>query len=288
MNNNQNGNKPTKRTKWVAGTAVVAAISLMAMGTSALASSDRSVFKSFFNGNTEISAGSATLINQSKVMAGMKTTVEESIIAGNGAIIIVSFENEDGTVFPQDAAIAALELNWAKDASYMVEQRVTEDGKKIIAMFDVDTPSSLKGKKVTIQADAVVNNITGAVIAKGPFQNTFTAQESSTSYTIGVDHTLSQQQEKLSLQTINLSTIGIGIEGNRLDGHSDQLPEYNPKISISTSDGKETELYLGSTSTSDRGFEWHYNLNKEGKKVFLDAALITSISIDGLIIPVAK
>ncbi|MNH28778.1 hypothetical protein D3C79_889680 [compost metagenome] len=123
----------------------------------------------------------------------------------------------------------------------MVEQRVTEDGRKIIAMFDVDTPSSLKGKKVTIKADAVVNSITGAVIAKGPFHNTFTAQESSTSYNIGVDQTLSQQQEKLSVQTINFSTIGIGIEGKRLDGHSDQLPKYNPKISISTSDGNETE-----------------------------------------------
>lgn len=290
MNNNQNGNKTTKkeRNKWVVGTAVVATISLMAMGTSALASSDRDVFKGFFNGNNEITAESATLIHQSNVMAGIKTTVEESIIGGNSAIIIVSFENEDGTAFPQDAAMAALEINWAKDASYMVEQRVTEDGKKIIAMFDVDTPSSLKGKKVTIQADAVVNNITGAIIAKGPFQNTFTAQESSTSYTIGVDQTLSQQQEKLSVQAVNFSTIGIGIEGKRLDGHSDQLPKYNPKISISTSDGNETELYLGSTSTSDRGFEWHYNIDKEGKKVFLDAALITSISIDGHIIPVAK
>ncbi|CAH1220731.1 hypothetical protein PAECIP111892_04907 [Paenibacillus auburnensis] len=290
MNNNQNGNKTTKkeRKKWVVGTAVVATISLMAMGTSALASSDRDVFKGFFKGNTEISAGSATLINQSSVMAGIKTTVEESIIGGNSAIIIVSFEHEDGAVFPQDAAIATLELDWAKDASYMVEQRVTEDGKKIIAMFDVDTPSSLKGKKVTIKADAVVNSITGAVIAKGPFHTTFTAQESSTAYNIGIDQTLSHQQEKLSLQTINFSTIGIGIEGERLDGHSDQLPEYNPKISISTSDGKETELYLGSTSTSDRGFEWHYNLDKEGKRIFLDTAVITSISIDGHIIPVTK
>ncbi|MEK4061591.1 MULTISPECIES: hypothetical protein [Paenibacillus] len=288
MNNNQDGNKTTKnaRKKWVVGTAI-AAISLMAMGTSALASTDKAVFKEFFNGNTEISRESATLINQSKVTAGIKTTVEESIIGENSAMIIVSFENEDGTVFPQDAAIATPELNWAKDASYMVEQRVTEDGKKIIAMFDVDTPSPLKGKKVTIKADAVVNN-TGAVIAKGPFQNTFTAQESSTSYNIGIDQTLSQQQEKLSIQTINISTIGIGIEGNRLDGQTDQLPKYNPKVSISTSDGKDTELHLGSASTLDQGFKWNYNLDREGKKVFLNTAKITSISIDGHIIPVTK
>ncbi|MNY62557.1 hypothetical protein D3C86_1993910 [compost metagenome] len=58
----------------------MATISLMAMGTSALASSDRDVLKGFFNGNNEISAGSATLINQSNVMSGIKTTVEESII----------------------------------------------------------------------------------------------------------------------------------------------------------------------------------------------------------------
>lgn len=47
MNKNQNGNKTTmkERKKWVVGTAVAATISLMAMGTSALASSDRDVFK---------------------------------------------------------------------------------------------------------------------------------------------------------------------------------------------------------------------------------------------------
>lgn len=290
MNINQNGNKTTKKTKkkWAAGTAVAAAVSLMAMGTSALASSEKDVFKEFFNGNAIISGEATTLMNQSKVMAGIKTTVEESIIGGNSGIIIVSFENEDGTVFPQDAAIAALELHWTKDASYMVEQRVTEDGKKIIAMFDVDTPSRLKGKKVTIKGNAVVNTTTEAVIAQGPFHSTFTAQESGKSYTIEVKQPLSGQQEKMSVQTVQLSAIGIGIEGNRTDGHTDQLPQYGPKVSISTSDGKETELYLGSTSTSDQGFEWHYNLDQEGNRIFLDTAAITSISIDGHTIPVAS
>lgn len=287
MNNKQDGNK-TKNKKWVAGTAVMAAISMMAIGTSALASSDRNMFEGFFNGNAEISAGTATIMNQSKVMEGIKTTVEESIIGGNSALIIVSFEKEDGTVFPQDAAMATLELDWAKDASYMVEQRVTEDGSKIIAMFDVDTPSSLKGKKVTVKADALVNSTTGAVIVKGPFTNTFTAQESSSSFRIGIDQTLLLHQEELSIQTLNVSAIGIGVEGSRLDGHTDQLPEYNPELIISTSDGKKTVLYLGSTSTSDQGFEWHYNVDKEGRRVLLEAAKITGISIDGHTIPVTK
>lgn len=290
MNNNQKSSQRAKNTrkKWVAGTAIAATVSLMAMGTSALASSDKDAFKEFFNGNAGIPGQSTTLINESRVMAGIKTTVEESIIGGNSAVIIVSFEKEDGTVFSQDAAMAALELKWAKDASYMVEQRVTEDGKKIIAMFDVDTPSSLKGKKVTIKADAVVNTATEAVIAEGPFHNTFTAQESGTSFNIGIDHTLSQQQEEMSLESVHISTIGIGIKGVRTDGHSDELPQYSPRVSITTSDGKETELSLGSTSSSKRGFEWHYNLDKEGKRVFLDAAMIISISVDGQITPVTN
>ncbi len=289
MNNNQNSNETTKNTrkKWVVVTTIAASISLMAMGTSVLASSDKDVFKGFFNGNAEIT-GKSTSIHQSNVMAGIKTTVEQSIIGGNSAIIMVSFEKEDGTVFPQDASMSALELKWAKDASYMVEQRVTEDRKKIIAIFDVDTPSSMKGKKVSIKANAVVNNATEAVIAEGPFRNTFTAQESGKSYTIEIDQTLSQQQEEMSMQSINISAIGIGIEGIRTDGHRDELPKYNPKVSISTSDGKETELYLGSTSTSDQGFEWHYNVDQESKRVFLDAEKITSVSIDDQLIPVTN
>lgn len=290
MNNNQKNSQTAMnpRKKWVAGTAIAATVSLMAMGTSALASSDKDILKEFFNGNGGISGASTTLINESNVMAGVKATVEESIIGGNNATIAVSFEKEDGTVFPPEAAMAPLELQWAKNASYMVEQRVTEDGKKIIAMFDVDTPSSMKGKKVTVKADAVVNTNTGAVIAEGPFQTKFTAQESGTSYTIALDQRLSQQQEEMTLGSVHISTIGIGIEGVRTDGHSDQLPQYSPKVSITTSDGKETELYAGSTSTSERGFEWHYDLDKEGKRVFLDAAMITSISIDGQITPVTQ
>lgn len=289
MNNKHASKKTTKnaKKKWVVGTAVIA-ITVMAMGTSALASSEKDYFEVFFNGNAEMSGQSNTLINQSRVMDGIKTTVEESIIGGNSAIIIVSFEKDDGTAFPQDAVIATPELKWAKDASYMVEQRVTEDSKKIIAMFDVDTPSSLNGKSVTIKADAVVNTNTGAVIVEGPFHNTFTAQESSTSRNIEVDQMLIQQQEELSLQNINISAIGISIEGNRLDNQTEQLPRYNPNVSVTTSDGKVIELHSGSTSTTDRGFKWNYNLDQEGNKVFLNTETVLSISIDDNIIWVTK
>jgi len=290
MNSNQQGNKLTKnaRKKRFVGTAIVTAVLLMAMGSSVLASSEKDSFTLFYKGDSKNSGEFPTLINQSKVVSGVKTTVEESIIGGNSAMIMVSFENEDGTVFPKDAAIANLELKWAKDASYMVEQRVTEDGKKIVAMFDVDTPSSLNGKKVTIQADSIVNSATGDIIVEGPFSNTFKAQESSSSYNIEIDQTISVKQEEMSIQTVNVSTLGIGIEGNRLDGHTDQLPKYNPKVSIVTSDGKEIELYLGSTSTSAHGFQWNYNLDQEGERVFLNTALIASISIDERNISVIK
>ena len=290
MNYKQNGNKTKKNSgkRLILGVTALMAAGIMAVGTTALASSEKENFSIFFNGNTEISEGSSTLIHQSNVMAGIKVTIEESIVGGNSAIIIASFENEDGTAFPQDAALAKPELVWKNDASYMVEQRMTADGKKIIVMFDIDTPSSLHGKKVTIKADAVVNSNTDTVIVKGPLKHKFTAQENSTSYNIAIDQTLSQQQEMLSIHNMTISPIGIGIQGDWLAGEGDQLPKYNPKVSIMTSDGKTTDLYVGSTSTIDQGFQWKYNLDQDGNKIFLDTATIISVSIDGTIVQATK
>lgn len=287
MNNKQKVRQPAKK-KWAVGAAIVAAISLTAMGTSALASPDHGIFKLFAGGNTGITDGAVTAVNQSAVQAGIVATVEQSMIGGNSALIVVSFAKEDGTLFPKNAVIPALELHGDKEVSFMVEQRVTADGKKLIAMFDVETPASLNGKKLTVKADAIEDADTGAVLAKGPFKNTFRAEESSSSYNIAIDHTLSHQQEQLSIQAGNISAIGVALEGKRITGPTDQLPEYSPKVSVTTKDGQKTELYLGSTSTTDRGFEWHYNLDKEGQRVFLDAAAVTSLSVDGHNIEVTK
>ncbi|WP_405106606.1 hypothetical protein MHH28_25215 [Paenibacillus sp. FSL K6-1217] len=287
MNNNQKVRQPAKK-KWALGAAIVATISLTAMGTSALASPDHGFFKLFTGGNAGITEGAVTAIHQSTVQAGIVATVEQSIIGGNSALIVVSFAKEDGTLFPKKAVIPALELHGDKDVNYMVEQRVTADGKKIIAMFDVETPASLNGKKLTVKADAIEDNDTRAILVKGPFKNSFTAEESNSSYNIAIDHTLSHQQEQLSIQAGNISAIGVALEGKRVTGPTDQLPEYSPQVSVTTKDGQKTVLYLGSTSTTDRGFEWHYNLDKDGQRVFLDAAEVTSLSVDGHIIPVTK
>ncbi|HIW33093.1 MAG TPA: DUF4179 domain-containing protein [Candidatus Paenibacillus intestinavium] len=284
MQKNQTGKTSMKSFK----RGMVVAIALLTVGTTAYAAPNAENFKMFFGKKANVAEQSKSVINETQVVDGIKMTVEESIIGGNSAIIMATFEKEDGSTFPQDAVIQAPELKWSKDASYMVEQHITEDGQKIITMFDVDTAKSIDGHKVTITADAIVHAQTEDIISKGPFKNVFIAQESSKSHVEEMDMRLLLQAEELELHDVTISALGIGIEGKRINGNVDELPQNSPNIFLTTTDGMVIELHLGSTSTTDIGFSWNYNLDRNGNRIFLDVETIKSITIENEIIQVTQ
>lgn len=260
------------------GLVVAAALLVIGTSTSVLAAQNTDYISMFFNNKGASSLANNTTNNQVAIQSGIKMKIEDSISGGKSSIIIVSFEKADGSTFPKDAFILNLEVETKKDVSYMVEQRVTEDGKKLIAMFDVDTTISLDGEKVTVKADAIVEEKTNETIAKGPFTNKFIAQENAKN--INVDLTISNQKEELALKQVYVSTIGIGIEGKRLDGNTEYLPKKNPKVKVITKDDKVIELSLSSTSTTDLGFKFQYSLDQDGDRIFLDKNNIKTIEID--------
>jgi hypothetical protein len=257
-----------------------AAIIVIGTSTTVAASQEKGYFSEFFGGVTNSFVKDTE--NQMVVKSGIKMRIEESLSGGKSSLIIVSFENVDGTDFPEGAAISNLELDVRHGASYMVEQKLTEDRKKMIAVFDVDTSNSLEGKSIRINADDIVNGNTGEVIADGPFKNKFTAHDRSDK--IDVDLTLKQQNEEVELQTLYVSAVGLGIEGSRKDGQTEYLPTISPKVMVMTSDDRIIELSIGSTSTTDIGFKWQYSLDPEGNRVFLNKSSIKSIIINDQII----
>ncbi len=280
MNKNKSGKKNLMNMK----RKIITGVSLLVIGTSTTvaASQHTDYFNDFFGGMANSFVKETH--DQVVVEAGIKMKIVESVSGEKSSLVFVSFEKEDGTGFPDGAAISDLELDMKQDVSYMVEQRLTEDRKKIIALFDIDTASSLEGKSVTVKAGAIVDDVTGEVLAGGPIKNKFTAHDRSDRYDI--DLTLTQQNEKVGLKTIYVSAIGIEIEGERLDDQTSYLPEIAPVVKVITNDNQMMELSVGSTSTTDVGFKWQYSLDGKGKRVFLDKAEIKKIMINDQIITV--
>ncbi|QCR32467.1 hypothetical protein [Lysinibacillus sp. SGAir0095] len=217
----------------------------------------------------------------SKVISGIEMEVEESIIGGKTALIIVSFEKEDGTAFSGDIIIPTLELDLKQNASYMVEQQMTEDHKKLITMFDIDTTKNIDGEKITIMADSIVDRHTDNVIADGPFHLSFEADESKTSKNIKTSINLSAEHENLALRQFNISANGIGVEGTRLNGEKDVLPKYSPSLTVTTLDNNTFELKPSSTSSTKSGFKWQYNINENEERILLNNENIKTLIIDG-------
>ncbi|MED3571050.1 hypothetical protein [Cytobacillus praedii] len=263
------------------GIGIAAAVLAIGTSTTVVAAQNTDYFRMFFDGNV---MNSAAEIDQVTIERGIKMKVEESIIGGKSAIIIASFERENGAVFPEEAVIDTLELDLKNGASYMVEQRVSEDGKKLIAMFDVDASSSLDGEKVTIKADAIMNGETDEKVAEGPFKHTFKVKDHSDRLTI--DLTTKLKNENTALKTVYISPLGVGVEGERTDGNTSYLPENTPSVRVITKDDNIVDLQASSTSTTDIGFKWQYSLDQNGNRVFLDSANIKQIMINDQVVNV--
>lgn len=263
---------------------IITGVSLLVIATSTTvaAAQHTDYFNEFFGGIANNFVKDTH--DQVVIASGIKMKIVESISAEKSSLVIVSFEKEDETKFPEGAAVSNLELDLKDGASYMVEQRLTEDRSKIIAMFDMDTVSSIEGKSVTVKADAVVDDKTGEVLAGGPFKNKFTAQDRSNKFDIDV--TLTQQNEEVGLKALYVSVIGIELEGEWLDGKTSYLPEIGPIVKVVTKDNQVMELSMGSISTTDIGFKWQYSLDKNGDRVFLDKSNVKKIMINNQIIDI--
>ena len=90
------------------GMGIAAAVLAIGASTTVVAAQNTDYFKMFFDGNV---MNSAAAIDQVTIEQGIKMKVEESIIGGKSAIIIASFERENGAVFPEEAVIDTLELD---------------------------------------------------------------------------------------------------------------------------------------------------------------------------------
>lgn len=276
MSKNKAGKGSFKNMK--RGMLTAAAVLVIGTSTTVSAAQNTDYFKMFFS----VKEMSSKTIDQVTIVSGIKMKVEESMSGGKSAIIIASFEKTDGSIFPKDAAIPTLELDVKNGASYMVDQRVTEDGRKLIAMFDVDASSSLNGEKVTVRADAITNGETDEIVAEGPFKHTFIVQDHSNR--MDIDLTIKQQNEAAVLKTVYVSPIGIGVEGKRVDGKTDFLPEHAPIVKVIAKDNTIIELNTSSTSTTDIGFKWQYSLDQDGNRVFLEKSKIKAIMINDQLI----
>lgn len=257
------------------------AAAVLVLGGSVFAAQYLDNFKFFYGDNVNLSPEDKTIINKTQTASGVKMTVEEGVIGGNSAIIMVTFEKGDGTHFPKDARVRTLELNSDKMASYMVNQQVTEDGLKLIGSFEMDTLSTLDGQKITVQADTIIDTSTQKVITAGPWKSTFKADAAKGLKGMAIDLEISHPGEILMLKQLNVSALGIEIQGTRMDEHKDKLPDYTPVVKITTTEGKVIELKSGSTSTTDIGFKWQYNLDANNNIIFINNQSVKSITIDG-------
>lgn len=286
-----NGIRKEKRTMKnnMRKTAIIAA-AVVAIGGTVFAAEYFDAFKMFYGDRTNVTSEDKTSINNEQTASGVKMTVQEGIIGDKSAIIMVAFENEDGSTFPEDARVKTLDFQGEKEQSfgYMVSQQVTSDGSTLIGSFEIDTMDSIDGQNVIINADEIYEENTGKSLVTGPWKSTFQVDAKNSVHKEAVDIQIEQQEEVLALNQISISALGVEIEGKRLDAQKDRLPEYTPVVQIMTEDGKTTELYVSSTIETENGFKWQYNMDKDGNFIFIDDKEVKSVTIDGEVVDIKR
>ena len=265
----------------------IVAAAMFLLGGSAYAAQSLDVFKFIYGDNVQIKTEDKTIINKTQTSSGIKMTINEGLIGDNSGIIMVTFESEDGIVFPKDAAVANLEIS-NKDINYMVNQEVSEDGLKIVGSFEIDSTNELRGKSITVQADKILDSKSEAVLAKGPWKNTFKLDGENKLLSKDISLELVHNGEKMIAKHIDISTVGVEIKVERLDNNKDKLPEYTPVVKVVGRDDNIIVLKSGSTSEIETGFKWLYNLDTDNTTIFLDKQNIRSLIIDDNIIEIKQ
>ncbi len=277
----KNTKKPTGFKKVIA---VVAAT--LALSGTVLAADYFDGFKFFYGEKTNIAIEDKEFVNETITAEGIKMTISESVVSDRGAIIILTIEKEDGTALPKEASIKNLSIKEHENLGYMVIQKVTEDGKKLIANFEIDSSEKLEGKKITFLADEIINNETNERIAKGPWNISFKVLGKAAAVEKILNITVEHGNEKLQLNKMNVSTLGVSFDGIKTTGDIEKLPDYQPKVKIITTEGKSFELTQGSANEIHTGFRMMYDLDLEFNKVFLDISTIKTITVDDIMISI--
>lgn len=261
--------------------AIAALVAAMAIGGTAFAAEYFDGFKFFYGEKANIATEDRGVINKTVTGSGIKMTINESIVSDKGAIIMLTFEKEDGTVLPKETVVQALDIKENKKISYMTNQKVSEDGKRLLANFEIDSSEKLEGKSLTVTADEVVNTQTGESIAKGPWQISLKISAKAKTVAKSLDLTLGNESERLILNKINVSALGVSFDGIKDDGNVATLPNYEPSVKVITVDGNSFELKCGSANEINNGFRLMYDLDLEYNKLFLDLSNIRTVVVDG-------
>lgn len=271
-----------KTTNKKATIATIAIIATLTTGTISFATQHFDGLRELYGEQPNLISQNKTTINQFSVVSGVKMTVTESIISDKGAIIVATFEKEDGKPFEKDAVISTIEITNRKDLSYMINQTLSEDRTKIIASLEIDSSKSLENQMLTVVADKIINTATNETLAAGSWNISFTAKNQKLVKEQIIDQLVEKDHEKMTLTKINVSSLGVAVEGIRLDGETDTLPSYMPSVEITTADGKVVQLTFDSASETETGFRIAYvNKTDAAIKEFLKASDIKKVSIDG-------
>lgn len=272
-----NKNKGTR--KYRAG--IIAAALVLTFSTTALASQYFDGFKQFFGGSASVSDKDRSSILKSSIMSGVKMTVEESIIVGSSGYLVVSFTKEDDTAFPEGALVPQLDFKTGNEpSSYMVNQMLVDNNKKLIAMFELDSLSNPEMVKATVTANKITNADGITPLINGEWSVDFMITSGQQKQQ-DINLVIEGKNEKLIVTKVNVSSIGVAIEGKQADGKNEYLPLYAPEVKVIAENGKMIVLTCDTTSATKSGFQWMYNKDSEHNYTFLGDVDIKSVIIDG-------
>lgn len=266
--------------------AIAALVAAMAIGGTAFAAEYFDGFKFLYGEKANIATEDRDAINKTVTVSGIKMTINESVVSDKGAIIMLAFEKEDGTILPKETVAQTLDIKENKKLSYMKKQKVSEDRKRLLANFEIDSSEKLEGKSLTVTADEVINTQTGESIAKGPWQISLKVSAKAKTVAKALDLTLGNDSERLILNKINVSALGVSFDGIKADENVETLPNYEPTVKVITVDSTSFELKRGSANEIENGFRLTYDLDSESNKTFLDLSNVKSVVVDGNMISI--
>lgn len=175
----------TKRSKKKSGLRIKKRIwiplvaALTAIGISVVAVSNNPVLSELIGDKFGMVQEEAQVVGKSVVKRGIIFTVEEAVIDSSSGFIALSFAKEDGTPFEEGTMPKRISINPKNPTSmgWGYESILSEDGKKIFCLIDINMSKNLYGQEIEIIAEGLVSLEHGQVPLEVNLQEAYNKME---------------------------------------------------------------------------------------------------------------
>ncbi|MDD4564499.1 MAG: DUF4179 domain-containing protein [Eubacteriales bacterium] len=145
--------KPHRAIRWVA----CAAAAVLLLGGSVAVAQHLDVFRTFLGTGAVIPQDEVTDVDKSVSKDGVRMTVDSVIAGKNDFVTLLTFELEDGGVFPENAELYKMDVDTAENGveGALISHKLSQDRKQLTYCIESSSKESMLGTTVTSVAEGL-------------------------------------------------------------------------------------------------------------------------------------